>query len=97
MCIRDRKYNVYIKAAFRKAGLTRMVTTIDTVSYTHLDVYKRPTLAKTDRFREPLRLIMSVPGFGQATGMAFLSEICDITRFRNAEQLAAYILSLIHI
>ena len=49
------------------------------------------TLAKTDRFREPLRLIMSVPGFGQATGMAFLSEICDITRFRNAEQLAAYI------
>ena len=25
------------------------------------------TLAKTDRFREPLRLIMSVPGFGQAT------------------------------
>ena len=24
-------------------------------------------------------------------GMAFLSEICDITRFRNAEQLAAYI------
>lgn len=38
-----------------------------------------------------LRLIMSVPGFGQATGMAFLSEICDITRFRNAEQLAAYI------
>ena len=49
------------------------------------------TLAKTDRFREPLRLIMSIPGFGQATGMAFLSEICDITRFRNAEQLAAYI------
>ena len=34
---------------------------------------------------------MSVPGFGQTTGMAFLSEICDITRFRNAEQLAAYI------
>ena len=49
------------------------------------------TLAKTDRFREPLRLIMTVPGFGQATGMAFLSEICDIARFRNAEQLAAYI------
>lgn len=49
------------------------------------------TLAKTNQFREPLRLIMSVPEFGQATGMAFLSEICDITCFRNAEQLAAYI------
>ena len=27
--ISEQKYNVYIKAAFRKAGLTRMVTTID--------------------------------------------------------------------
>jgi len=48
-------------------------------------------LGKTERFRESLRLIMTVPGIGQATGMVFLSEICDISRFRNAEQLAAYI------
>ena len=48
-------------------------------------------LGKSEQFREPLRLIMTVPGIGQATGMAFLSEICDISRFRNAEQLAAYI------
>ncbi|GAB6118995.1 IS110 family RNA-guided transposase [Dysgonomonas termitidis] len=48
-------------------------------------------LARTEQFREPLRLIMTVPGIGQATGMVFLSEICDISRFRNAEQLAAYI------
>lgn len=48
-------------------------------------------LARTERFCEPLRLIMTVPGIGQTTGMVFLSEICDISRFRNAEQLAAYI------
>jgi transposase len=48
-------------------------------------------LAGTEQFRELLRLIMTVPGIGQATGMVFLSEICDISRFRNAEQLAAYI------
>jgi transposase len=48
-------------------------------------------IARTEQFREPLRLIMTVPGIGQATGMVFLSEICDISRFRNAEQLAAYI------
>ncbi|MDR2894506.1 MAG: transposase [Alistipes sp.] len=34
---------------------------------------------------------MTVPGVGQATGMVFLSEICDISRFANAKQLAAYI------
>lgn len=48
-------------------------------------------LGKTDRFREPLRLIMTVPGIGQATGLVFLSEICDISRFNSAEHLAAYI------
>ncbi len=48
-------------------------------------------LAKTERFQEPLRLIMTIPGIGLATGMALLSEICDISRFKNAEQLAAYI------
>lgn len=49
------------------------------------------SLARTDRFREPLRLIMSIPGFGQATGMVFLSEICDVSRFSDAGKLAAYI------
>lgn len=48
-------------------------------------------LSRTNQFCEPLRLIMTVPGIGQTTGMVFLSEICDISRFRNAEQLAAYI------
>ncbi len=49
------------------------------------------TLYRTERFAEPLRLIMTVPGVGQATGMALLSEINDISRFSSAEQLAAYI------
>jgi len=48
-------------------------------------------LARTEQFHEPLRLIMTVPGIGQATGMVFLSEICDISRFSSAEKLAAYI------
>ncbi|MDH6309988.1 transposase [Dysgonomonas sp. PFB1-18] len=48
-------------------------------------------LGNTEQFRESLRLIMTIPGVGQATGMTFLSEICDISRFENAEQLAAYI------
>lgn len=48
-------------------------------------------LSRSEQFAEPLRFIMTVPSVGQATGMAFLSEICDITRFSSAEQLAAYI------
>lgn len=48
-------------------------------------------LSRTERFAEPLRLIMTVPGVGQVIGMVLLSEICDISRFSSAEQLAGYI------
>ena len=48
-------------------------------------------LAKTEQFAEPLELVMSVPGIGQTTGMAILSEICDFDRFTSAEKFAAYV------
>ena len=48
-------------------------------------------LSHTDRFEATLKLLMSVPGIGQTTGLALMSEIVDITRFSNAEQLAAYV------
>lgn len=34
---------------------------------------------------------MTVPGIGQLTGMALISEIDDISRFKSADQLAAYV------
>ena len=48
-------------------------------------------LSRTERFSEPLGWLMSVPGIGQLTGMTFMSEIDDISRFKNADQLASYI------
>lgn len=49
------------------------------------------SLSHEDRFKEALDLLMTVPGIGQATGLALLAEIVDISRFSSAEQLAAYI------
>lgn len=48
-------------------------------------------LSRTERFEGPLELLLTIPGIGQLTGMALLSEIDDIKRFRSADQLAAYI------
>ena len=48
-------------------------------------------LSHSDRFEETLKLLMTVPGIGQTTGLALLSEIVDIKRFKNSEQLAAYV------
>lgn len=48
-------------------------------------------LSHQERFEETLKLLMTVPGIGQMTGLSLLAEIIDIARFKSAEQLAAYI------
>ena len=48
-------------------------------------------LSRTERFSEALGWLLSGPGIGQLTGMAFIAEIDDISRFKNADQLASYI------
>ncbi len=40
--------------------------------------------------RALLELLMTVPGVGIGTAMTWLAEVCDPTRFRCAEQVAAY-------
>jgi transposase len=48
-------------------------------------------LSRTDIFDSKMKLITSVPGIGITIGMSLLAEIDDIARFKNADQLAAYI------
>ena len=52
---------------------------------------KLSALSHTERFEETLKLLMTVSGIGQTTGLALMAEIVDVTRFSNAEQLAAYV------
>lgn len=42
-------------------------------------------------YKEPLRLIRTVPGIGLITGMTFLTEIEDISRFHNSDKLAGFV------
>ena len=48
-------------------------------------------LSHKEPFAEPLRLLMTVPGIGITTGITLLMEIDDVSRFKNADQLASYI------
>lgn len=48
-------------------------------------------LSHSERFEETLNLLMTIPGIGQTVGLALLSEIIDISRFKSSEQLASYI------
>ena len=48
-------------------------------------------LSRREPFAEPLCLLMTVPGIGITTGITLLTEIDDISRFKSADQLAAYV------
>jgi transposase len=48
-------------------------------------------LSKTELYREKAEILRSVPGIGTLAAMELLLELQDVTRFRRAEQLAAYV------
>jgi len=48
-------------------------------------------LAQTDLYRDRVKILRSIPGIGILTAMEILLELQDMSRFRRAEQLAAYV------
>jgi len=68
---------------------------IDTLLYhrksllEHTRVMRRIT--RSDRFISQMELITSVPGIGANIGMTILTEIENISRFRDSESLASFI------
>ena len=55
-----------------------------------LDVKIKALLKKSQAFREPLRLLLSIPAIGLITAAHLLAEIPDIHNFDTAAQLVAY-------
>ncbi len=49
------------------------------------------TLAHTEKYAHRVRLLTSIPGIGVLTAIEILVELQDVSRFRSADQLAAYI------
>ena len=48
-------------------------------------------LSKTTLYRERVKILTSIPGVGLITAMEILLELQDVSRFRRADQLAAYV------
>jgi transposase len=48
-------------------------------------------LAQTELYKDRMELLCTVPGIGVITAMELLLELNDMTRFRRADQLAAYV------
>ena len=48
-------------------------------------------LSRTEAYAKDMELLLSIPGIGRVTAMAFLSEIEDIKRFKNERVFASFI------
>lgn len=48
-------------------------------------------LSQTQLYKEKVDILCSIPGVGIITAMEILLELQDVSRFRSAEQLAAYV------
>jgi len=48
-------------------------------------------MSMTDRFREHVAILRTAPGIGIIAAMEYLVELCDLTRFSSAKELAAYV------
>lgn len=48
-------------------------------------------LAQTDKYRQRVQRLRTIPGIGLIAAMEILLELQDVARFRRAEQLAAYV------
>jgi transposase len=49
------------------------------------------TLAQTDRYRDNVRWLISIPGISTLTAMILLTEIDDVRRFSDSDHLASYV------
>ena len=49
------------------------------------------TLAKSEEYRQNVRLLKTVPGISTLTAMILLTELYDISRFTNFDKLCSYL------
>ena len=48
-------------------------------------------LSRTEKYDHNMKLLCSIPGIGPITGVTLLTEIVDISRFRNTDHLASFV------
>ncbi len=75
-----------------RTTLTEIVETVEFIRNSQYRLLRKiRLLAQTERYKTNVSFLISVPGIGLKTVMSFLTEIDDITRFNNLDQLCSFI------
>jgi transposase len=75
-----------------KESLNLMVTSVKNLRATLLQSTKLiHNLSKTEQYRDSVELLRSIPGIGLITAMILLTELENINRFSNTDQLCRFV------
>jgi transposase len=75
-----------------KESLMTLMAQLKQLRAFELDILKKILImAKTETYKSHMKLLLSVPGVGHKTAILFLTEIIDIKRFKNLDQLSSYV------
>ena len=81
-----------LPTASAKATLNTIIELVLFLRTKHLEVLKQiKILSQQATYKTNVSLLVSIPGIGLITAMTFLTEIEDISRFKNLDKLCAYI------
>uniref|UniRef100_UPI0040475341 IS110 family transposase n=1 Tax=Mariniflexile sp. TaxID=1979402 RepID=UPI0040475341 len=93
----SRQFTRWLKAldlgtSSSKATLTSIIELVLFLRGKHLEILQLiRALSKQERYKTNVGLLMSIPGIGLVTAMTFLTEIEDMSRFKNLDKLCSYI------
>jgi transposase len=77
---------------FLKGSFDALLKTYDDLSTTIRTLDKKiRDLSKRKEYKEDVSLLMTVPGIGRLTAMVILTELGDVSRFKNNEHLSSFL------
>lgn len=75
-----------------RVSLDLLVRQVEVLRGTLLDATRQMRrMGQAERYRRRYDLLRSIPGIGPIVAMCILTEVCDVSRFHNEKQFAAYL------
>lgn len=75
-----------------RTSLDLLIGQVETMRKSLLEATRKMReLSRKERYAENYDLVVSIPGIGASVAMCILTEIYDISRFRNERQFASYL------
>ena len=75
-----------------RTSLDLLIKQVEVIRSTLLEATRQlRELSQTERYKRRHDLLRTIPGIGPITTMCILTEVCDVRRFHNENEFAAYL------